>query len=326
VPHDLSRSVLALSLLVGAIGACGGAVDERPPPAATAEREAATRAAVGEAGDPCTIDSQCGSARCSADGVPGCGRCLIAGALGEPCGDGLMGCSSSAVCSGGRCVSTKKIAGDACALEPKGGDAGECDDELYCDGKPGDPTGVCRSRAALGDACSNEYGATPCPKRAACDGTVCAVHAPSARGGACGARGGFRACAADLFCDATSTCQPAALPPGAECGLVDGSFVEQACAAGTICGDLAFPNGGGGEAQKSTCVPLPAEGSPCVQWRCASGLACVSLPYETSADQRNRCERPRSAGAACEIVDSSSASYCEAGLVCKGGTCTDGCR
>lgn len=323
MPHDVSRSVLALSLFLvaGSVIACGGAVDLAGSGTAPATRAAA----LGEAGEACTIDSQCSSDRCSADGVPGCGRCLIAHRLGESCDDSLAACSGSAVCFGGRCVSTKKIAGEACALQPKGGDAGECDDEHYCDGMPGDPAGVCRPRTALGEACSLGYRATPCPLRAACDGTVCAViPAPSAQGGACNGPYGFRTCAADLFCDATSTCQPAALPLGAACGSVDASFVERACAAGTVCGDLAFPNGGGGQDQKHTCVPLPAEGSPCVQWRCAEGLVCVSLPDVPPYDRPNRCERLRSAGAPCTM--DSSASYCEAGLVCKGGTCTADCR
>src|SRR5262245_41713149 len=70
-----------------------------------------------QAGVACAFDSQCASHQCSADVENGgCGVCLDVQQLGQPCDGPLQGCSTSAVCEDGVCQSTKKVAGEPCAL------------------------------------------------------------------------------------------------------------------------------------------------------------------------------------------------------------------
>jgi hypothetical protein len=208
--------------------------------------------------------------------------------------------------------------GASCALGPKGGDAGECDDELYCAGKPGDASGTCAARIPRGEACIEGYDQAPCARGGVCDGKVCIEYKYQEVGESCG----VQPCRQGLFCDdVTRLCRPGALPQGTACGVVGGSIVEDECAPGTTCGSLEWPNGGGGEGTLSTCIPLPHAGEPCIIYRCAAGLFCnpshdgVTLPL---------CEAPRQIGEACS--NGFDAVECAAGLECRNRVCAAACE
>jgi len=264
-------------------------------------------------GDVCALDAQCASRRCSADADAGsCGVCLDARKLGESCDGPLQVCSASAACGDGVCRSTKKIVGDACELGPKGGDLGSCDDELYCAGQPGDQQGTCATYVPVGGACQSFTGY--CVEGAVCmDSGVCAI-LPA---GSCRYD---EDCGAAEFCAGTGLCQTATLTEGAACGLVNGTFIDDDCVPGTVCGNLEFPNGGGGQGTLWTCVALPVEGDPCVTGACAEGLFCASyfdgeLPL---------CQRRGSVGATCGD-NAAWIDDCAPGLECRGEVCELAC-
>ena len=126
------RFALPLFVLVCFVtGGCGGSVSTTPA-----------------SGMACAFDDQCGGGRCSASG-DGCGVCLTPRKLGEACTGPLDACARSATCTGGVCVSTKKVVGQTCALGPGGllpVDEQECDDELYCEASEVTGTsGICQS-------------------------------------------------------------------------------------------------------------------------------------------------------------------------------------
>jgi hypothetical protein len=340
---------LSLALVATALIACGGevadpappsssAVDATPsmpattpatttsPPATTTAPLAATPPPAGkpefrQVGEACSLGSQCASGGCSADFAAGsCGQCLDVRRLGESCGGALQGCSPSAVCQGGVCVSTKKVAGEVCRLEPKGGDAGDCDDALFCTGKPGDENGRCAVRLAVGAACTSQYPAVPCVKDAVCDQGTCTPVHPLVAGDSCGPL----RCPDAFFCEETTqTCQPATLPKGNLCGIVDGSFVNNECVAGTLCGDLNWPNGGGGDETVETCVALPTAGQVCLFESCAAGLFC-HVTEESGDNLAYRCEPLHLEGEACALTYPTI--DCAAGLECRSNVCAKACH
>lgn len=87
-----------------------------------------------------------------------CGRCVPAGAPGEPCAEGNQ-CEAGAACVQGRCVA-RGAPGDACG------------DDQPCVLGAGCEAGVCRgfSIVRLGDACDR---AMRCPYQSQCVGGVC---------------------------------------------------------------------------------------------------------------------------------------------------------
>jgi len=332
-------SVLSLALALGALVACEDTEEKSsvsslpmtsPTPTATptatptghphtqmAPRWSSKRG-VRHRGEACAFGEQCASGGCSVDVEGACGQCVEIQKLGEPCG-GLFQCSGSADCKAGVCVSNKKTLGQACALEAKGGDAGECDDQLYCKGKPGDAQGKCEAAVPLGGACVYGYGEVPCTWGGVCDGGLCVRSLIRESGESCG----VQFCRDGLFCDpGTLRCEPGALPKGAPCGVVQGSIVEGECVEGTTCGNLEWPNGGGGEGALTTCVALPEAGEPCVSGRCAPGLFC-DPNYDS--EKPPLCEPQRNTvGQAC--TNDFGLTECAPGLECRGGVCQSACR
>jgi hypothetical protein len=274
-------------------------------------------------GAACAFGSQCESGGCSADSASAsCGQCFDMKKLGEACGGPLESCGSTAFCGKGSCQSTHKVLGDACALQPKGGDVGECDDSLYCAGNPGDPSGICATPVPLGGACVAGYGEVLCTRGAACEDSICVPYHQGALGESCEWHG----CVGGLHCDpATRICGEGTLPKGAPCGVFKGTIVDNTCAPGTLCGNLDWPNGGGGEDAIWTCVAPPVEGAPCISGGCADGLFCRWLETKEIGDPVNRCERPREVGEAC-VLDGYLETRCAAGLECRGGACAVPCK
>ena len=268
-------------------------------------------------GAACAFDDQCDSSRCSGDPIAGtCGACVAVQALGESCTGPNEGCSPSAVCDDGVCRSTRKLAGEACGLEPKGGDRHECDDELYCAPLEGAFTmGTCTARIALGGACVGYIDG--CVRGAQC-GTSNQCEPIPTEGCTHGS-----GCAAGTHCGVDAKCYPSTLQEGDRCGIVDGSIVDDACVAGLVCGSLAFPDGGGGSETITTCLPLPIEGEPCISGGCAEGLFCRHLAYDGVT--LPRCERPRNEGEACRS-DNAYRIDCAEGLECRANACRIACH
>jgi hypothetical protein len=294
-------------LSFGALAAC-----ESPEPEALIAWSSRAFMDVGAA---CAFDSQCESQQCSADVESGgCGVCLDVRKLGERCDGPLQGCSASAICQNGVCQSTKKTIGESCMLGPKGGDEHECDDELYCSGRPGGQ-GACSARVPPGGACGPYTSG--CVEGTSCTSGVCTL--PPA--GSCWMSG----CEAGFFCDDTDTCRPATLPLGAPCGIVDGHFVDNECQPGTVCGSLEWPQGGGGPGTMSTCLPLPGAGELCIGVKCAEGLFCAEQTTDSTGVVPKRCEPLRAEGEPC------SNNYifhidCALGLECRGDVCERACH
>jgi hypothetical protein len=252
-------------------------------------------------GAPCAFDDQCVTGRCSADPAAGtCGACVTIEALGQDCTGPHQGCSVSAVCKGGVCTSLRKVEGEACALEAKGGDRGECDVELYCEhGAEQYSEGTCARRIPLGESCGD---GTLCVVGATCEQGVCEVPVPGAcwYGYACGH--GYR-CGDDILC------HPGTLALGEACGIVDGSFIDNDCGPGLVCGN-------------GTCVPGFGQGETCMYWQCADGLFChVSV----ESDALSICEAPRAEGEACSN-DNVVPIQCAEGLECRGDVCRAACH
>lgn len=241
--------------------------------------------------------------------------CLDARKLGERCDGPLQGCSASAICQDGVCKSTKKVAGETCSLGPKGGDLDECDDELFCAGKPGEQ-GTCLARIPVGGSC--QLLRAGCVSGAVCSSSgTCTIPPPNS----CV----LRSCEAGFFCDAAQTCQPATLPPGAECGIVDGEFIDNACQPGFVCGSLEFPEGGGGPATVTTCLPPPGAGEVCIAGQCAEGLFCAEQTTDSVGVVPRRCEPLRGEREACSN-DPWFHIDCAAGLECRAGACQPACQ
>lgn len=249
----------------------------------------------------CAFDGQCASGRCSADAVNGaCGECVTIKAVGESCAGPHEGCSISAVCKGGICESVRKLEGEECALQAKGGDLGECDIELYC--KHDDDNwqhGTCVRRAALGAGCG--HSGDLCIWGASCQDGICTLPVP----GACGY--GY-SCGYGYACGDDGMCHQGTLPEGAACGIIDDKFVYD-CGPGLVCGG-------------SSCVPLPVQGEPCIYELCADGLFCYRPPEDSTHPY---CDAPRGAGEACSNQYYMTVA-CMDGLECRADTCQAACR
>ncbi|APR77806.1 Thiamin-phosphate pyrophosphorylase [Minicystis rosea] len=269
-------------------------------------------------GEACAFDDQCDSLRCSGDATVGtCGACVAIQPLGEPCTGPLQGCSRSAICADGVCRSLRKVLGEACALGPKGEDTSDCDDELYCARIDGSSmAGTCTARTPEGSACESYLGTCA-------QGTSCGVASHRCEVPAPGTCVDGWSCPAGFHCDASETCQPGTLQEGDLCGIVDGSLVDDECAAGLVCGSLAFPDGGGGPGTVTTCLKVPNEGEPCISGACGAGLFCRHLAYDNVT--LPRCERGRSEGEACRN-DNLYRIACAEGLECRGDTCQIACH
>lgn len=258
----------------------------------------------------CAFDGQCASNRCSADlGAGTCGQCVTIEALGHACTEPTQGCAPSAVCKGGFCQSLRKVEGESCALQAKGGDKHECDDELYC-ADVGSYTGhgQCVHYTPLGESCAG--AGSRCPSGAVCNADkVCAIPEPSSCRN-------FVPCDSGSYCGDDGMCHVGTLPEGTKCGLVDGDFVQEECAPGLICSHKE------GDGPYDTCVPLPTKGEPCILHHCAEGLFClVSMENDTIT----QCDTPRAEGEAC-----SNQYYfeiaCADGLECRANTCQPACQ
>lgn len=241
--------------------------------------------------------------------------CLDVRGLGERCDGPLQACSDSAICQNRVCQSTKKVVGEPCMLGPKGDDLRECDDDLYCAGIPRGQ-GTCTAYTPLGGACGPS--SSPCGRGAYCAPSgICAI--PPADSCV------LTSCAAGLFCHEYLTCLPATLPLGARCGIVDGSFLDNDCEPGTVCGNLDWPQGGGGPGPIRTCVALPGAGELCIGDRCAQGLFCAEQTTNSTGVVPRRCEPLRAEGEACS-TDYIFHIDCAGGLECRNATCAPACR
>jgi hypothetical protein len=210
----------------------------------------------------------------------------------------------------------KKVAGESCSVGPKGDDDHECDDDLFCAGKPGGH-GTCTALTPPGGACDDMWSSR-CVRGAYCtSGGTCAL--PPANSCV------LKPCADGFFCHAYSTCAPATLPLGAPCDIVDGKFVDNDCMPGTVCGLVASSDGGGGQKNTSACVPLPGAGEVCIRDRCAEGLFCAEQTTDSTGVVPKRCEPLRAEGEACS-TDYVFHIDCGAGLECRKGTCAPACR
>jgi hypothetical protein len=92
-----------------------------------------------------------------------------------------------------------------------------------------------------------------------------------------------------------------------------------------VCGNLDWPNGGGGQETIQTCVPLPGEDELCIGGQCAPGLFCAEQTTDSTGVVPKRCERLRGEGEAC------SRAYvfhvdCEPDLECRNSVCAPACR
>lgn len=304
-PADLARYDAGLHQCV--IG------ELRPLPPAAVDRPV---------GAPCAFGSQCSSGGCSADvAAGGCGTCLDVQPLGARCDGPMQGCSASATCQRGVCTSRKKIAGDPCRLSPKGGDEGECDDDLYCAGKPGEMTGVCAGRLPLGSDCT--FHGAPCARGETCDGERCFPRSFRAKLGE-GCLG--RACEDGLFCDPLGyVCARPTLQKGQPCGIQDGHFVGDDCAPGLTCGDPRYPNGGGGSDTRSVCLELPGQCEPCNLGDCGAGMFCMQEDSTSSGVHLPLCERLRRESEPCRVVFYWNVD-CAPDLECRKGVCAPACR
>jgi hypothetical protein len=266
-----------------------------------------------KAGVACAFNKQCVSGRCSAD-VPGggCGACLDVRKLGESCGGPDQTCNESAVCEKGVCKSKWRVLGESCRIEAKGGDP--CDDELYCDGPPGQQ-GTCAAPIAAGGSC--EPPSSKCVKGAYCDESgVCAV--PPADSCV------LRPCGAGSFCDDHKTCRRGTLKAGERCGIVDGEPVDNGCEPGTACGTTKSPSTAGGPGSIDTCLLLPSEGQICLRNHCAAGLFCAQQTTDSIGVIPPRCEALRQEGDACDTSTSFHID-CGAGLECRHRVCERAC-
>lgn len=319
----MKPSILVLSVVASWLfAACGGSselpgalqlsVTSQPPVSEEPAPVWPEGRAVGEA---CSTATQCRSNRCSADELTGgCGLCLSARRLGESCGGALQGCSLSAACVGGICVSKKKVTGEPCELYPKGGDKGDCDDQLYCSGDWKE--GSCAARIPLGGACDYR---TRCEAGAACRNEVCRPKVLLDAGLEEPCQG--RPCLDGLRCDETLlVCKPGTLEEGALCGLLDGQFLPDECAPGLTCYDPQWPNGGGGQDTVRRCHPLPGTYESCALGRCAEGLTCSG--YTAKHGELPVCGPLRQEGEVC----APHSPECVAGLECRAGACRVACR
>lgn len=93
-----------------------------------------------------------------------------------------------------------------------------------------------------------------------------------------------------------------ALPPGAPCRLFTGMIAANPC-VGSYCKPAA-------DGTSSSCALTPAQGEPCPDLICASGLACIRLPNASAAT----CE-PVAAGNGTSC--SGQTAKCPLGQVCR---------
>ena len=288
--HMLLRRRLAFALL--ALAACGVS------PARITSQDQKGALGVG-----CATGNQCASGGCSADLAPGtCGVCLDVRPLGASCAGPMQTCRASAVCEQGTCRSHKQALGGTCRLGPKGGDHGDCDDELYCE------AGTCLAAIPIGATCLATQ--SHCDRNGVCERGVCLPSWTAQLAETCDRR----SCDRGLVCT-DRTCRLGTLKPNQPCGIVDGAFINDDCSPGTVCGNLQFPNGGGGSGTPYSCVPLPEQGQPCVSYSCAPGLFCLD-----NNEAKPTCERPRSEGQPCGDF------LCATGLDCLAGRCATACH
>ncbi len=327
-------ATLAAGVALAACGARGDLPDvvARDAGATTAVATSPSPAEQRPAGTACAFDRQCASGRCSADPrSAACGVCLVVRALGERCDGARDTCRRSAQCAGGVCVTLKGAIGDACAIGSLGEDRGDCDDDLACVAPPLARAGVCALRLAANAPCTPPLGvristaSPPCGVGFFCDvqSARCTARVPAHDGEPCDAFGRGQPCATGLLCDLhRGVCHPPTLPLGARCASGDGSGNE--CAGGNVCGNLAHPQGGGGDVA-FTCLAPPPEGEPCIWQTCARGLYCANGEAQCTGCALARCERAHAEGASCSN-DVAGTVACLEGLECRAGTCRKECR
>jgi hypothetical protein len=216
------------------------------------------------------------------------------------------------------CQTTRKGIGAACSYDRTAQFREEtgCDHDLFCKDMAAG-RGHCAPMISLGEACGAH---DKCLGDALCEHGMCVIATAAERGQSCGAR----QCAPGLYCSDAHTCETASLVIGASCGLVDGSFVDNACALGTTCGSLEFPNGGGGRGTVSTCMWLPKAGEPCQHEVCDAGLFCHNESSDSTGIVPKLCRPLHAAGETCSRVPYFEVD-CAQGLDCRDGRCSAPC-
>jgi hypothetical protein len=269
-------------------------------------------------GDPCILDTQCESARCSSLG-DACGVCQAARAVGEACSGPHDVCvDAGASCVGGVCGFPGFTLGQSCLSK---GDP--CAAPLFCDEAAG-AAAVCTPRGTVGEGCD---AAKPCLDALQCLTGVCATPLPD--GAQCPDGGCVNGCVsgactslqpapghhpnddcsqtddcvAGLQCNGTVCVLAPQAPLGAACP--EGS--NNACAAGLVCDSSC-----GLSCSSYTCVPEPTVGEPCtVLGACGVGAACEG--WSPGMGQRGTCKKQGGEGDACP---------CRRDLTCLQGACT----
>jgi hypothetical protein len=277
-------------------------------------------------GEGCAKNSQCESEVCSADVERGtCGMCVSQRKIGESCDGEFEGCSPSATCARGICVTNKIAVGGACEVGPKGDDKGDCDDEAACmrsGTTNGRDVGICVDRPGVGEACG-QYPTPPCDIGTACEDEICVPLRERTEGESCDQS----PCAEGLFCRFSDrTCRVPTLLEGEPCGIDQGAIVDNDCAGGMACGNLQYPDGGGGPVPH-TCLPRPEKGSPCIFGKCADGLFCENRQDFNGNWETPRCNDRLDEGQACNVVIYIAPTEdCAAGLECRANKCQPACE
>jgi hypothetical protein len=239
--------------------------------------QAAVAAAVPPGGE-CTWTPDClAPSTCYSADLTCPGHCTSAGAPGDPCDAGALGCGPGLFCDGTARCAPRRRSGEACA-------GGDCLEGLSCD------AGACSYVAGLGEPC----GALPCDptQDTYCDVTCQRKPGP---GEACGLG---QVCAAGLYCrSADLRCQR---PPTAPVAL------GQPCAPPAFCAFDAFCDG---TLPTPACAARKAVGQPCqTSDECLRPAACDT----SGAPLDWRCAAPRVAGSPCDLTT----RPCAQGAVC----------
>ena len=271
----------------------------------------------------CAFGSQCISGACSADwGLGMCGHCLETVPLGGPCGTEYRSCGPHAACDDGICKTSEIPFGEPCPVGPKSDDLGWCTDAGYCS-RPttSQAQTTCRPLALLGQSCTRYQPGTPCQLGAACEAGVCIPDVPRQLGESCEqAR-----CDPALICD-SGICRTPQLMLGAACGIFNGISIAGGCAEGLRCGNLQYPNGGGGQTVPNTCLPLPKAGEPCLIDDCFPGLVCEQTYLPNGSASLPMCIVPHAEGEKCGSSQYTPMGVCQAGLECRAQVCRSACR
>lgn len=239
------------------------------------------------AGEPCLVNLQCASGRCSGryeDDT--CGVCQELRGDGEACSPPAFPCDSGASCEGGVCVPHGKKLGEDCIAY--GG--GDCQASLCCDASAGDGLhGFCKPRGQPGQDCDDHVSL--CLDGLVCAAGVCVERRPD--GASCGEQAfcvnhcvdgvcrspdpdgqklgescGYFPCRPGLACSPEKRCEQAILAREGEDCTVNPCAPDLLCSYGYLPGAIA-----------RRCVGVPGVGEPCADLRCAPGLIChdVSL-------------------------------------------------